>query len=76
MKQKQIEFKCAFCNRKTTDTDFPYEKGWKYLYSFKWKDSSNGKLKFTDKHFCCISCLLAFLTKFFEDKYGKTKQLG
>jgi hypothetical protein len=67
------EFKCSFCGRKTTSEDFPYEKGWKYLYSFKWKDSNDLQLQFKDSHFCSSSCLTAFIVAFFEKKYGRKK---
>ena len=63
--KKIITFICDRCGthseEKVMGSGFPYDKGWTYIYNFSYK-LHDGKIHtFTDKHFCCINCLRAFL---------------
>ena len=69
-KTKSTEFGCDYpkCKKKVkVNTDeycpanFPYDKGWLYIYNHQAKSKPNNKILITDAHFCCKEHLLKFL---------------
>ena len=82
MKQERLKvrFECDQCLKKTrfedqTETKFPYQRGWCYLYKFniqlpnpKWNTTTNVNKRFArkdyqDKHFCCKKCMIEYLSE-------------
>ncbi len=73
------EFGCdeSGCEKKVTDSKFPYEQGWQYVYDFEAKLSQEvlvGKegadamteiktIKIKDKHFCSQAHLIEYMTR-------------
>lgn len=55
-------FTCDECGKKSElEKDFPYEKGWAYLYNFSFKLAKNIVPMPKDKHFCCKACLIKYV---------------
>jgi hypothetical protein len=57
------KFKCDNCPNQSKEVEgkYPYEDGWKYLYSLDFKVANNKTNNFQDKHFCSMTCLKIFL---------------
>jgi hypothetical protein len=60
MKQEMVKYICDNCGKELISSQFPYEKGWAYLYALNYKLESNQIHEFKDKHFCCPKCLEIF----------------
>lgn len=67
-----IDFECDNCQkRKSNCENFPYERGWKYIHLFQYKDGTKSNidqdkikcLEIKDKHFCSDECMLEFIRK-------------
>jgi hypothetical protein len=65
MSKKQFtEFECDVCNKKIISTEFPYDKGWQYLYLFDGKVSEDNNIRqvsIKDRHFCGKECMIKFI---------------
>lgn len=42
---------------------FPYEKGWRYLYNIEAKLSAKNLFIAKDKHFCSFKCISEYIIK-------------
>jgi hypothetical protein len=58
------KFKCDSCPKQSKEVDkkYPYEDGWKYLYSFDFKVTNDKTNNFKDKHFCSSYCLAQYIS--------------
>lgn len=59
--KKSSEFKCDECDNTEEAKEFPYKKGWFYLYEFKVKNDKNVQISIRDKKFCSKKCLNNFV---------------
>ena len=60
----QTIFTCDNCDKMSDkEKEFPYDKGWYYLYNFEGKVAKNSKFHYDDKHFCSKQCLRTFILK-------------
>jgi hypothetical protein len=71
MKKIFIAFVCDNCGKESkpiaSDSKFPYDKKWIYLYNINGKNELAGIIEAKDKHFCSGSCMLEFI----EDKFRR-----
>lgn len=68
-KENFTKFKCDSCMKSITlkyNIGYPYEKGWKYLFNFDFKDEPVRQNRVMDKHFCCAACMVAFIEKLID----------
>ena len=64
MKDQINVFICDNCEKEIeTDSGFPYDKGWIYLYKFSSKLSNDKFVTRGDKHFCSKECLIKSIEK-------------
>ena len=56
------KFTCDNCEKKSKEEkDFPYGKGWCYIYNFSIKIEKKDSLTIKDKHFCSDACMNSFI---------------
>lgn len=79
MKKEETTFYCdeENCSKEITTrrgSGFPYDLGWRYLYNIAFKYGTNKRKEERDKHFCCKTCMIAFIRKLIPNfERGKKK---
>lgn len=64
-----INFTCDNCRKiLKNQLDFPYSKGWVYLFRIELKPSKSQRVIDQDKHFCSKKCLKEILVKCIDKK--------
>lgn len=64
------EFKCDECDKiiAVDSGGFPYEKGWRYIFKLKYKNSNKVENPKEDKHFCSKKCITKWFGKLITPK--------
>jgi len=71
-------FTCDNCKKKEIldNEKYPYDKGWVFLYNFKFKVASNKSNPNKEKHFCCRNCMVIYMNKKLEESFSMVCLFG